>query len=292
MAYNHARDFANGAERPQLLDFNHIYSVLATIILETLSPTRCVVCDRPGNFLCSTCADELPYVNPRYACPRCGAPFGYLTCTECPPANSERAAAHAEGAFSFTRARCALSFEQGARRLVRAYKDEDELRLETVLASLLCAEMRGWAIARDVEEDIARLWKSSKREKGGFAREDWVRWADALAYVPASPEAVLRRDFDHMERIARLCAQRTGLPLISSLRSVRQSKDQRGLGRKERQRNRRASFAIVGEKAPFYAKVLLIDDVLTTGATLSAAAEALLETGVEEVRAVTCCRVW
>ncbi|MBQ1559106.1 MAG: hypothetical protein IIZ69_13600, partial [Pseudomonas sp.] len=50
---------------------------------ELLWPTRCVVCDLPGELLCERCRSRLPWIEQRFACPVCGAPFGELTCTEC-----------------------------------------------------------------------------------------------------------------------------------------------------------------------------------------------------------------
>lgn len=267
-------------------DFNHIYSELASIILETLSPTRCAACDMPGAVLCASCANALPFIESKLACPRCGAPFGYLLCTECPQPGSEEAREHPEHAFPFTSARCALSFEGRARRLVRVYKDQDELRLDTVIASLLCATMRGRTMRRELAGGDATCARAQR------VPDDWTQWADALAYVPASPEAVLRRDFDHMERIARICARRTGLPLLEGLVAGKGARDQRKLGRLQRRENRRSAFALQRGSARVPAKVLLIDDVFTTGATLSAATEVLLEAGCREVRVVTCCRVW
>lgn len=147
-----------GPERPQLHDFNHIYKVLATSILETISPTRCVVCDMPGSVLCEGCASSLPFIDLALACPRCGAPFGRTLCTECPMPGSESALLHPEEAFPFTQARAALSFEDGARRIISTYKDGDELRLDAVIASLLCAAIRGRTLGADIPRPPAVIW--------------------------------------------------------------------------------------------------------------------------------------
>ncbi len=300
MAYNYPRRQAGGAGRPQLHDFNHIYKVLATSILETISPTRCVACDVPGDVLCPSCASSLPFIDLSLACPRCGAPYGRALCTECPMPGSEEALLHPEEAFPFARARATLSFEGGAKKIIRTYKDGDELRLDAVIASLLCAAIRGrmrqfgqthlshfLTVPVDNETDWSDTSVSSS------ALEDWSHWASALAYVPASPEAVRRRDFDHMERVAIRVAARTGLPLAHLLTSERKTHDQRELGRGERFANRNGSFSLaVDTTGPIPRRIILIDDVFTTGATLSAASRVLLDGGAEEVRAVTCCRVW
>lgn len=230
---------------------------------------------------------------------------------------SEEAIAHPEGGFPFAAARAALSFEGGARKLVRIYKDGDELRLGGVIASFLCAAMRGRE-QRDMLSQGTRPADLAGRPMGGpcagggeglsrgpfsqgtrFMRlagmgdgtEDWTQWADALAYVPASPEAVRRRGFDHMQRVATICAERVGLPLATGLEVRRRSLDQRELGRQGRIENKSGAF-VAHCTGPAPARVIVIDDVMTTGATLSAATRALLDAGVDEVRVVVCCRVW
>ena len=55
----------------------------ADMVAETLYPTRCAVCDKPGAVLCGSCAAALPYIDALTACPRCGAPFGVVQCSEC-----------------------------------------------------------------------------------------------------------------------------------------------------------------------------------------------------------------
>ena len=298
-----------GPERPQLHDFNHIYKVLATSILETISPTRCVVCDMPGSVLCEGCASSLPFIDLTLACLRCGAPFGRTLCTECPIPGSESALLHPEEAFPFTQARAALSFEDGARRIISTYKDGDELRLDAVIASLLCAAIRGRTMGADIPRPPAVIWgkagpsavTSSEAERSreissSLPLQDWTQWADALVCVPASPEALLRRGFDHMERVAEIVARRTGMALVHALVSCKGARDQRELGRGERLANRSGSFSLAADALPeadaLPRRIVLIDDVFTTGATLSAAAHVLLDGGAHEIRTVTCCRVW
>lgn len=266
-----------------MLDCNHIHEVLATSILETLSPTRCVVCDAPDDILCPACARELPYIDLARACPRCGAPYGRNLCTECPLPGSEAVLDDPGILFPFAAARSALSFEGGARKIVRTYKDQDELRLDAVIASLVCNAMRGRRVVRLERADFARP---------SGTLEDWTQWAGALVYVPASPEAVLRRGFDHMQRVARLCSKRTGVPLADLLECCKRTADQRDLGRSERLENRDESFRVRARTGTVPGKVILIDDVFTTGATLSAATQALLDAGSLEVRTVSCARVW
>jgi predicted amidophosphoribosyltransferase len=101
---------------------------------------------------------------------------------------------------------------------------------------------------------------------------------------------VRRRGFDHAELLARGVAQQTGVRFAALLEHAT-SNDQRALGRAARRANTREAFSVrVGAKVPD--SVLLIDDVLTTGATLDAAARILKYAGALEVYAGILARAW
>ena len=52
-------------------------------VADALWPRRCAGCDRPGVLICPECERTLPRIDQRWACRRCGAPYGHLVCTEC-----------------------------------------------------------------------------------------------------------------------------------------------------------------------------------------------------------------
>jgi predicted amidophosphoribosyltransferase len=106
--------------------------------------------------------------------------------------------------------------------------------------------------------------------------------------VPAAPAAVRRRGFDHSADIARHLARLTDTPVQALLKAAA-SADQRSLGRSARFANREGAFRIAaGVRMP--ARIVLIDDVLTTGATLDGAARVLRRSGAEDVRALAVAR--
>jgi predicted amidophosphoribosyltransferase len=98
--------------------------------------------------------------------------------------------------------------------------------------------------------------------------------------VPTSSAAYRRRGF----RVPDLIARRAGLRVERLLRHTRRTGDQRGLGRDDRQRNVAASLVA---KDAAGRRVVVIDDVVTTGASLSEAVRALRDGGAEVVAAVT-----
>lgn len=250
-------------------------------LLETLWPTRCVGCDRPGALLCDACAAALPAIDQAEACPRCGAPFGRLTCTECTRCrerDDEGACAARPGepdprdlpAPPFDRLDGLVCFgvhDWPLDRLVRAYKDGGERRCAELLAGLLVRAVRAAGEAGSVDPGAL----------------------DAVTFVPCTPRAYARRGFDHMEAVARAVADGLGLPLTDVL-ARRDSRDQRGLGRDLRAENARGTTVALGRLDG--ARLLLLDDVVTTGATMGAAADVLKKAGAARVTGAAVARAW
>lgn len=230
-------------------------------VAELVSPTRCVGCEQPGELVCEECRASLPWVEQRLACPVCGAPYGFLTCTEC------------RGDWPARATVAALGFRGTPARMVTCLKDAHELRLAPVMAAaMLCA----------LEE--ASAWPGSD----GAPRFD-VAATDAVCFVPATAEAFGRRGFDHMELVARPLAAQLGLPLADVL--VRgAARDQRALGREERAGNLAGTMRAVGDVSG--ARLLLLDDVATTGASIAEAVRSLEGRGAASVTACVLARVW
>jgi predicted amidophosphoribosyltransferase len=161
--------------------------------------------------------------------------------------------------FAFTAVRCAGTFEHPLARMVAIHKDAGERRLAQTLAGL----------AAD-------------------ACADWATWPDAVVGVPATSAAVARRGYDHGSSIAAELAALLGAPTLDAL-IARTRRDQRDLGRDERWDNARQALEVPADLA-LPPLILLVDDVFTTGATLNAAAAALLAAGAREVRGLTVAR--
>lgn len=109
--------------------------------------------------------------------------------------------------------------------------------------------------------------------------------ADALLPVPLHLHRLAERGFNQSEVLARHLSRACGLPMITGLVRRRDTEHQARLDFQARQENVRDAFAWQSRTSPPW-RVLLVDDVLTTGATVSACAQALRAAGAREVRAL------
>lgn len=228
--------------------------------LEALSPTRCAGCERPGALICERCLHEFTLIDPELCCTNCGAPFGSLLCTECrgEPGACDRVLA------------CAV-YEGPAPRIIRAYKDAGERRLARPIAELLADTAEHAEAAAPV------------RYTGILSA------ADAIVFVPVTSEAFTRRGFDHMESVARELAAISGRPLLDALAKHGRG-DQRKLDRAGRLSSAEGLYQVMAPVDGLH--LLLVDDVITTGATINAAAAALMHAGASSVDVLALARVW
>jgi predicted amidophosphoribosyltransferase len=110
--------------------------------------------------------------------------------------------------------------------------------------------------------------------------------AGAVTWVPGGRKGVRLRGFDHAEILARGVARRLGLPAARILAGPATRRDQAALGAAERRSNLRDAF----EARPCSGRWLLVDDVITTGATARACARALTGAGAAGVEVLVSCR--
>lgn len=110
---------------------------------------------------------------------------------------------------------------------------------------------------------------------------------DVVSCAPAHKSRKRKRGFNQAELMGKAVAERIKVPFSDKLEAVRKTRDQVELSADERRRNVEGAFRV---REPLRGNVLLVDDVFTTGATLSAGAEALMQAGADEVHALTLCR--
>jgi ComF family protein len=224
---------------------------------DRLWPAHCLVCgERAGNGdLCAACLRELPWN--RCACPRCGLPLPLLP-SAAPAAVCGRCQRRPP---PLTETRAVFRYASPLDRLLPRLKFHRDLA-----AGRACALRMADALA------------SAPRP-------------DALVPLPLHRARLRERGFDQALELTRPLAKALDLPLLDhALVRVRDTAPQSRLDAPARRRNLRRAFAVPpGITLP--AHVALVDDVMTTGATLHAAADTLVRAGVTRVDAWVCARV-
>lgn len=145
--------------------------------------------------------------------------------------------------------------------------------------------------------DLIHLFKYSRMLPLGRHFGRWMARAyprdqlfEVIVPVPSHWRRRLWRGFDQASVLARELSRHTGIPVAEALRRTRHTDPQAGLTRRQRRQNIRGCFRAAAPETVRGRRVLLIDDVLTTGATANAAAAALKEAGAAHIGVFTLAR--
>lgn len=110
---------------------------------------------------------------------------------------------------------------------------------------------------------------------------------DYICYVPMTSSSLKKRGYNQSEFLAKFISNSINIPIIHCLDKIRQTKDQIGLSGNERWENMLGSISFVKNNNIKYKKILLIDDVITTGATAFSCISELIKNGAEEITLLT-----
>ncbi len=236
------------------------WSHVAKLALDVALPTLCVSCREPveGEGVCAGCWAKLSFIAPPY-CPQLGIPFVYdpgpdmlsMEAIASPPA--------------YTRARAAVRYDDVARTLVHALKYQDRTDL---------APAMGRWMAR--------------------AGRELLDTADVLVPVPLHWRRGWSRRYNQSGALARIIARESGIAVAAeALRRIRRTEQQIGLSRPQRASNVQGAFKVAPDRQHLIGgrHVVLIDDVLTSGATVDACARALLRAKASAVDVLVFARV-
>lgn len=216
-------------------------------ICQRALPQQCAFCVAPSghSLVCVACCLSLPRIE--HPCPLCALPrAGGSICGACLAHPPPFAAAYAAFAYAYPLDRLLQAFKYGGRL---AHAD---------------------FFAAAVSERVAQ-------------RTAGTPWPDALVALPLAPSRQRERGFDQSAEIARRVAAIVGMPMRTALRRIRDTPAQAALPWRQRAENVRGAFACTSSVAG--QRVAILDDVMTTGATLAAAAHALLGNGARSVEA-------
>jgi competence protein ComFC len=201
-------------------------------------------------FVGTRCRLQVHFIEPPF-CERCGLPYpGAITapfeCSNC-----------REMGFHFSSARSAVVAHNAVREVIHRYKYQRALWFEPFLARLF--------LDRAVPALCARDW-------------------DFILPVPLHPMKQREREFNQAERLAGKLSSATGIPLNPGLLGrIRPTATQTLLTRQQRAANMRGAFAVRAGVRLNGQRLVLVDDVFTTGATTSACAEVLRAAGAGDV---------
>ncbi|HET6183543.1 MAG TPA: ComF family protein [Acetobacteraceae bacterium] len=231
--------------------------------LDLLLPPSCITCGRAverNGLLCPECFRRTGFVTAPY-CDCCGVPFDAR-----PPARGRLVCARCDAAPSaFARVRAALRYDAGARALILPLKHADRTEIAAALAPMMAR-----------------------------AGAELLRETELLAPVPLHRWRLFRRRYNQAALLARAIGRLARRPVLpDALARTRRTASMGAKSAAERQREVENAFAVRPRHAVRIAgrRVLLIDDVMTSGATADACARALLAAGAARVDVLVAARV-
>jgi competence protein ComFC len=229
-------------------------------LVSLLYPSSCAVCSAtvtPGTYLCDSCAGDAPRLRAPF-CERCSQPFAGAITDSFTCANCHDRVLHFDAAVSAYRSRGVI------RQVMHDFKYGGQLHLRHPLGEWLCETL-----------DDPRL--SDRR-------------FDCIVPVPLHPARQRERGFNQADLLARILGRRTRLPVRPLLQRIRYTTTQTQFDRHQRMENLAGAFRLRRGVRVQELRVLLVDDVLTTGSTLSECAEVLKNAGALSVHAATAAR--
>jgi len=208
--------------------------------LNLLFPPRCVICQQSGSWLCPACQDGIEYIRPP-VCPHCGQPTSMpRLCPSCREAPPQIDGIRAVGYL-----------EGALRTAIHRFKYSNMRLLATPLGQL----MSQYLLQNHLPVDV-------------------------VVPVPLHPHRLRERGYNQATLLAKEVEKALGLPLLEdALLRVRSTIPQVGLTARERRDNVRGAFHCADGNLKGQ-RILLVDDVCTTGATLEACSLALRQEGV------------
>lgn len=230
-----------------------IINRLKTAAFDYIFPVECLGCEKEGELICSACFNKIELIKEEF-CFFCQARRTIAgICLSC------------QEKFGISRAVASAPYKGGlAGRLVEEFKFNFVEELAQPLAEL---------IARQIE------------------RKHWTAIFSKAIFVPVplSKKRILERGFNQSEALAkRLALKYNGCVENKLLKRIRNTEQQARLSRPDRFENVSAAFACEAA-CPAPEQIILVDDILTTGATFIEAAQTLRRAGVKEITVAAVC---
>jgi competence protein ComFC len=225
-----------------------------------LYPAACELCGvaiSRDAYICGSCNDKAVRIVPPF-CDKCSEPFAGAIAEEFTCANCSHRKLDFDSAVSAYRSRGVV------RVVILRFKYGRQLHLRHAIAPWLLAAMNDSRVCH--------------------------RAFDFIVPVPLHPARQRERGFNQAELLAKILSAQTHVRVLPALERIRYTTTQTVFDRVERMENLRDAFRLRGNFDVRNSRVLLIDDVLTTGSTLSECARVLRDAGAQSVHAITAAR--
>ena len=235
---------------------------LAARVFNLTFPEDCRICEQPLTNVsripvCPACLSLPKPLQAEFFCRACRTPFA----DDYPLDEHDLCTVCRQGLANFDAAYSFGSYEGTLQQLIHLFK---------------------YAKVETLAEPLGQFMQQALPLEANF---------DFIMAMPMHWKKRWERGFNQAELLARPVARRYGLPLAKNLRRTRYTKSQAGLSETDRRANLRGSFAVSHPEQITGKRILLIDDVFTTGSTLRSAAQVLKEAGAGHVSALTLARV-
>lgn len=231
-------------------------------IIDAILPPRCLVCGKvinSDNSLCNDCFNNITFISSPY-CKKCGAPLvdgvlDDLLCIKCLNIKNKNV---------FRLSRSAIVYDEFSKKIILDFKFLDHLENKDLLVNWLI--MAG----KDIFEE----------------------GVDLIIPVPLHFTRILKRKYNQSAILAKDVALRKNIDIaFNALYKVKMTSPQVKCVGKERKKNLKGAFCVKNKKLIKGKRILIIDDVYTTGSTLKECAKVLLKSGAKSVDTLTVAKV-
>lgn len=219
------------------------FQIVFNFLFELIFPRFCVGCNQEGTWLCSNCFQKIVTVSSQ-VCSGCGRLNSQgKYCLKC------RKGKHLKGIIS------AVYFEEGpTKEIIHNFKYNSVLEFGPIFGKIMAEKL------------------------AGIPKKNLV-----LTFVPLHSKRLAQRGYNQAEILAKVVSSQSKIPYLDLLKKIRKTKRQVGLLGKYRRRNLSGVFKSICKDSIKGKKIIIVDDIVTTGTTLNECARILKEADAKEV---------
>lgn len=226
------------------------------LVLSVFFPRRCPLCDKVisyGRSVCRDCEKKVPYIKEPF-CKKCGKQLENERQEFCGDCSRKK--------HTYVQGKAVFSYEKEMKLSMYRFKYSNRREYAEFYAKKAKEAYGKWVIYRDIE---------------------------AIVPIPLYAGKQRKRGYNQAEIFAKCLGRQMGIPVEKNLiKRVRNTTPQKELNDRQRKDNLKGAFQVKTNIVK-YSKILLVDDIYTTGATADAAAEVLVKAGVAEVYVLCIC---